>query len=142
MSRKRSQNFLNQIPLRCPANAFDARPNAAAGRGDLFIGSAFDALLKIHQPRADKNRMGVRIHEAGQHDFARTVDLGDLLRFFLSQGSRSASLVVPTETIFPPRHMHGTVFDDAEFLEVGTATRTGLAGRRSKGDKLADVGKK
>src|SRR5580693_7402755 len=26
------------------------------------------------------------------------------LRFFFSQGSRSASLVVPTETIFPPRH--------------------------------------
>src|SRR6202167_4376759 len=26
------------------------------------------------------------------------------LRFFFSHGSRSASLVVPTETIFPPRH--------------------------------------
>jgi hypothetical protein len=27
-----------------------------------------------------------------------------LLRFFLSQGSRSASFVVPTETTFPPQH--------------------------------------
>jgi hypothetical protein len=47
--------------------------------------------------------VSVRIHKTGQNHFARAINLVTLRRFFLSQGSRSASLVLPTETILPPR---------------------------------------
>ena len=64
------------------------------------------------------------------------------LRFFFSQGSRRASFVVPAETIFPAKAEHSAAFDDAEFLEVGTAARTGFGGRGPEREKLTDAGQK
>jgi hypothetical protein len=53
MSRK-ARTFSGQSTLPCLAHAFQARPDAAAGFGDFFVGSALDALFKIHQPRLMK----------------------------------------------------------------------------------------
>ena len=55
------------------------------------------------------------IDESRQHNFARTIDLGDLLRFFFSQGSRRASLVADRNDL-PAKAQHGAVFDDAKLL--------------------------
>src|ERR1700683_3136805 len=81
-----SENFLDQNALARRAHAFQARPNAAASRGDLFIRSALDAFLKIYQAWADENWMRVRIDEPGQNDFARAIDLDNLLMILFQPG--------------------------------------------------------
>ncbi len=63
------------------------------------------------------------------------------LRFFFSQGSRRASLVVADRNNLPAEAEDGTVFDDAQFFEVGAAARAGLA-RRLKCEQLADIDEK
>jgi hypothetical protein len=50
------------------------------------------------------------------------------LRFLFSQGSRSASLVVPTETIFPPRQSTAPFSMMASCLRSGPRCGPGLPG--------------
>src|SRR6202035_4326579 len=126
---QRSQNSLHQNPLPCRAHAFQVGPDAAAGRGDLFIGSALDTLLKIHQPRADKNRMGVGIHEPGQDNFTGAVDLSNFLAIPLQPGIAEGVFGGADRNDLPAETEDRTVFDDADFSEVGATTRTSLAGK-------------
>ena len=88
--------------LRTPSRLERIPPPASA---ICFVGRAGDALLKIHQPRSQRIRDGCaspRIR-AGQLCPAQSIST-IFLRFFLIQGSRSASLVLQAETIFPPEH--------------------------------------
>ena len=128
MSCNALKNFLRQNTASLPCARLHARPDAAAGRGDLFIGSAFDALLKIHQPRTDKNRMGVRIDEAREDDFARAVDLENFLAIFLQPGITQSVFGRADGNNLTAEAQDSAIFDDAELLEVGTAARAGLTG--------------
>ena len=87
VSDLRRQGALSRL-----ANTFKARSNAAASGCDLLVRSAFDAFLKIHQPWADKDRMRVRIDEAGKDNFARAVDLGAFPCDFSSATGRAERL--------------------------------------------------
>ena len=42
----------------------------------------------------------------------------------------------------PGQAEHSAAYDDAEFLEVGTAARTGFGGRGPEREKLTDAGQK
>src|ERR1035437_8893068 len=122
------------------ANTLEARTVSAASGRNLFVSSAFDALLEIHQPRAVKDRVGVRIHKAWENIFARAVDLGNLAAILLQPGIAQRFLRGADGNDFPPPAQDSPFFDDAQFLQVGTTARTRAARGRPKREKLADIG--
>ena len=71
------------------------------------------------------------IDEAGQNDFAGAVDLDDFLAILLQPGIAQGVFGRADGNDLPAEAEDSAIFDDAEFFEVGTAARAGLAGSRS-----------
>ena len=83
MSRNTARTFSASAGFAGLAHILQTRSDAASSSGDLFVRRAFDTLLEIHQARADKDWMRVRIHEPGQDNFASAIDLSNFLAILL-----------------------------------------------------------
>lgn len=79
------------------------------------------------------------IDEAGKHDFAGAVDLGDLLAMFFDPGIAESVFGGTDGDDLAAEAENGSVFNDAEFLQCGAAARALTLGGRAQGEKLGDV---
>src|SRR6266567_4632725 len=104
------------------ANRVQAGSDTAARGRNFFVGSAFDSLLEIYQPRADEDGVRVRIDETGEHDLASAIDLDDFAAMFFEPRIAQCFLSCADRNDLATEAQESAVFDDAEFLEVrGTA---------------------
>ena len=122
------QDFFRQRQRSGLANALQTRANAASSRGDFFVRRALDALLEIHQARADKKRVRVRVHESRQHNFLFTVDLSEFLAILLQPGIAQGIFRFADGSDSSSDAEDGGIFDNAEFFEFRATARAGLAG--------------
>ena len=82
----------------------------------------------------------MRIHEAGKNDSAGAIDLYDLLTILFQPGIAQGVLGGADRDDLPAKAKDSGGFDDAEFLEVGTAARAKFAAGKLEREQLANVG--
>ena len=137
MQRRKHSSCQGALP--CPAHTLDAAADASAGLSHLLVGRTLDSLLKIHQPRADENRMGVRIHKAGRDNFPGAIDFGNLLTILFQPGVAEGVFGRAYRNNLAANTEHGAVCDDSEFPELLPATRARFVRNRVQREKLPDV---
>ena len=136
---QRVQHFVHQLFLAGLAHALNARTNSAAGFRDLLVGCAGDALLEIHQPRRDEHGMSMRIHESGQDDLSRAIELDDFPAILSDPGIAQRVFGFARRDNLPAHAQDRAILDDAEFLEIAAAARAGTSGSGAQGQQLADI---
>lgn len=134
-----SQNLFCENSPACAADAFYARPDPAPGCCDFFIRNAFDALLKIDEPRADEDWMSVGIHKAGKDHFSCAVDFDNVLAILFQPGVAERGFGGADRNKFTAKAEDSAIFDDAEFFEAGPAARATLIRSMPKRQQLADI---
>jgi hypothetical protein len=78
----------------------------------------------------------MRIDKAGEDDFAGAVDLGNTLSIFLNPGIALRVFCGAHRNYLAAMAEHGSVWNDAEFLKIPSATWDSL---RSQREELANV---
>ena len=85
--------------------------------------------------------MGVGIHEAGEDDFSRAVDLDDFLAILFQPGITKSVFGCADGNKFSTEAQDSGVFYNAEFFETGTSAWARLIRVAPKRQQLADIDK-
>jgi hypothetical protein len=83
--------------------------------------------------------VSMRVHESGEDNLSGAIDLDNFLAISLYPGVAHRVFGFAGRNNLPAGTQYSAILNDAEILEIGTATRARVPGPEPQGQQLADV---